>query len=216
MRQLCYYDVLPNGPRMPYLITTPTDFDPEKESLPLILFLHGAGERGCDGAAIAKHGIPKYFGADPDYLAQRVITLSPQCPEGDVWIHLTPVVKALLDDIVARYHADPQRLSVTGISMGGFGSWDMLCSYPTLFAAAAPICGGGMSWAIHTDTPIRAYHGDADTAVPLQYSLQMVDAVNACGGRAELTIYHGCGHDSWTRSYEETDLIAWLAAAKRG
>jgi predicted peptidase len=215
MRKLEFFQDPNGGKTLPYLITTPTDFDPEKERLPLILFLHGAGERGEDGAAVGIHGIPKYFGADPDYKSLRVITLSPQCPNGEVWIHLTATVKALLDQVVATYHADPDRLSVTGLSMGGFGTWDLLCSYPTTFAAAAPICGGGMSWSIHTQTPVRAFHGDADGTVPLQYSLEMVDALNARGGHAELTIYHGCGHDSWTRSYEQTDLINWLAASKR-
>ena len=200
---------------LPYLLTTPTDFDPQKESLPLILFLHGAGERGSDGQRVGIHGIPKYFGANQDYMSERVITLSPQCPEGEVWIHLTRAVKELLDNIVTLYHADPNRLSVTGISMGGFGTWDMLCTYPSTFAAAAPICGGGMSWALNTKTPVRAFHGDADGSVPMSYSLQMVDTLNARGGHAELTIYHGCGHDSWTRTYENTDIIHWLATAQK-
>jgi predicted peptidase len=198
---------------LPYLLTTPSDFDPKTEHLPLILFLHGAGERGVGEQKLSVHGIPRYFGANADYGAHRVITLSPQCPEGEVWIHLTALVKALLDDVVKTYGADPDRLSVTGISMGGFGTWDLLCSYPDTFAAAAPICGGGMSWNIHTKTPVRAFHGDADGSVPLKNSLEMVDALNAHGGHADLTIYHGCGHNSWTRSYEQTDLIAWLAGA---
>ena len=165
MRKLDVFESQTSGIKLPYLITTPTDFDPQQESLPLILFLHGAGERGDDCKKVGIHGIPKYFGADEDYMGQRVITLSPQCPESEVWIHLTTVVKQLLDDVVARYHADPDRLSVTGISMGGFGTWDLLCSYPDTFAAAAPICGGGMSWNINTKTPVRTFHGDADGAM---------------------------------------------------
>lgn len=217
MKQLYFFEsTLASKPiRIPYLLTLPSDFDAEKESLPLILFLHGAGERGDDGAKIGIHGIPKYFGKDEDYGAHRVITLSPQCPEGEVWLHLNHIVKELLDDVVARYHADTDRITVTGISMGGFGTWDMLCSYPALFAAAAPICGGGMSWSINTRTPVRAFHGDADGTVPLNCSLDMVNALNARGGNADLTIFHGCGHDSWTRSYENTDLISWLATAKK-
>ena len=217
MRELFFYDytLLGKSYKMPYLLTTPSDFDPSRESLPLVLFLHGAGERGDDGAKVGIHGIPKYFGKDVDYGGHRVITLSPQCPEGEVWIHLNRVVKALLDEVIARYNADPDRISITGISMGGFGTWDMLCTYPSFFAAAAPICGGGMSWSICTQTPIRAFHGDADGAVPLNCSLDMVDAVNARGGNADLTIYHGCGHDSGTRSYERTDLLAWLFGAKK-
>lgn len=215
MRNLYMYQSSNSDLKLPYWITTPTGFDPSREKLPLILFLHGAGERGDDGAKVGIHGIPKYFGADADYLGQRVITLSPQCPEGEVWIHLTRVVKALLDDVVAQYNVDTDAISVTGISMGGFGTWDLLCTYPDTFAAAAPICGGGMSWNIYTKTPVRAFHGDADGAVPLSCSLDMVDALKAHGGHAELTIYHGCGHNSWDPAYETTDLIAWLANAKR-
>ena len=132
-----------------------------------------------------------------------------------MWIHLTRLVKALLDETIKKYNVDVDCISVTGISMGGFGTWDMLCTYPDTFAAAAPICGGGMSWNIHTATPVRAFHGDADGAVPLNCSLDMVNSLNARGGKADLTIYHGCGHDSWTRAYEQTDLIAWLARARR-
>lgn len=217
MKELLYYDYTLAGKayKMPYIVTTPSDFDPAKENLPLILFMHGAGERGDDGAKVGVHGIPKYFGKDADFGGHRVITLSPQCPDGEVWIHLNRVVKALLDEVIVRYAADPARISVTGISMGGFATWDLLSTYPDFFAAAAPICGGGMSWSINTKTPIRAFHGDADGSVPLSCSLEMVDAVNARGGNADLTIYHGCGHDSWTRSYERTDLIAWLAQAKK-
>ena len=215
MRELYMYENPNSGIKLPYWITTPTDFDASRESLPLILFLHGAGERGNDGERVGIHGIPKYFGADADYLSQRVVTLSPQCPEGEVWVHLTRTVKALLDDVMEKYNIDPDHVSVTGISMGGFGTWDMLCTYPNTFAAAAPICGGGMSWSIHTKTPVRAFHGDADGTVPLNCSLDMVNALNARGGHAELTIYHGCGHDSWTRTYEQTDVISWLARARR-
>lgn len=200
---------------LPYLLTTPSDFDEKNEHLPVVLFLHGAGERGADEQTLRVHGIPKYFGADENYQGHRVITLSPQCPVGETWIHLTHLVKALLDDTVETYHADPNRLSITGISMGGHGTWDFLCTYPRLFAAAAPICGGGPNWSICTPTPVRAFHGDADDSVPLSCSLGMVDALNQHGGHAELTIYHNCGHDSWTRTYEQTDVIAWLIHAKK-
>ena len=215
MRELYMYENPNSGIKLPYWITTPTDFDASRESLPLILFLHGAGERGNDGEKVGIHGIPKYFGADADYLSQRVVTLSPQCPEGEVWIHLTHTVKALLDDVIEKYNIDPDRVSVTGISMGGFGTWDMLCTYPNTFAAAAPICGGGMSWSINTKTPVRAFHGDADGTVPLQCSVDMVNTLNARGGHAELTVYPGCGHNSWAPAYETSDVIVWLAQAKR-
>ena len=115
--------------------------------------------------------------------------------------------------VAEEQNADMSRISITGISMGGFGTWSMLARYPAFFSAAAPICGGGVSWYIATKTPIRAFHGDADRDVPLVYSQLMVDTVNARGGQAELTIYRDCGHNCWTETYEKTDLIAWLAAA---
>ena len=107
------------------------------------------------------------------------------------------------------------RISITGISMGGFGTWSMLARYPDFFSAAAPICGGGVSWYINTKTPIRAFHGDVDTSVPMVYSTLMVDAVNARGGQADLTVYQGCGHNCWTQTYEETDVISWLAESHK-
>jgi len=199
------------------LVTTPPDYDPAKESLPMIVFLHGAGQRGDDLEKVKIHGIPKYFSADPCHLGLRVITVSPQCPDGLCWNNLA---RELYDFIVAAtetYHADPDRVSITGISMGGFGTWEMLVSHPELFAAAAPICGGGMSWRIPQDlpVPVRTFHGDADPVVPICLSYDMADAVNARGGHCEFTVYHGCDHDSWSRTYEKTDVIEWLAGCRR-
>ena len=202
--------------QLPFLLTVPSDFSAE-ERLPLIVFLHGAGERGTDFAKIRVHGIPKLFGANPDYRGLRVVTLSPQCPLNDVWNAQPKIVHALIESVIAEYHCDPDRVSITGISMGGFGTWEMAMRYPTLFAAAAPICGGGMSWRTESlkNLPIRAFHGDQDTVVPLEYSLLMVRAVNARGGNAQLTVYPGVAHDSWTPAYEQSDLIEWLIAQKR-
>jgi predicted peptidase len=203
------------GMCLPYLLTLPDDFDIRQDRLPLILFLHGAGERGNDLERVCVHGIPKYFAADQHYMSLRVITLSPQCPEGEVWSHMPHLLYELLMSVVAAYHADPARLSITGLSMGGFGTWEMLSCYPDTFAAAAPICGGGMSWNINTTTPVRAFHGDNDPVVPLSYSEMMVDSLTARGGHAELTVYHGCGHDAWTQAYETSDVIPWLAGSVR-
>lgn len=197
-----------------YLLTRPETVD-RSAALPMILFLHGAGERGDDLEILMRHGIPKYFGADADYLGTQVITLSPQCPEGASWNQYTDTVMQLVLEIAKKENVDLSRVSVTGLSMGGFGTWEMLCCYPAFFSAAAPICGGGMSWRIDTKTPVRSFHGDADPTVPIVYSYVMVDALNARGGHGELTIFHNCKHDSWTRTYEHTDIIPWLIAQKR-
>ncbi len=198
-----------------FVLTTPDDFDSQKEKLPLIVFLHGAGERGSDPEKLCVHGIPKLFTKDPAHQSQRVITLSPQCPEGLVWNNLVLAVKELVDTVMLDYGADPDRVSITGLSMGGFGTWEMILTYPHFFAAAAPICGGGLSWrcSLVKDLPIRAFHGTADTVVPPVYSSLMVDAVNQNGGRASLTLFENVPHNSWDQAYEQTDLIPWLANA---
>ena len=207
-----------DGFGMNYLLTAPTDFDPKTEKLPLIVFLHGVGERGDNIEKVKIHGIPKYFGKDENYRGLRVLTLSPQCPMGFVWANLVRELKELILAVAADMNADPDRITITGLSMGGFGTWEMICAYPDLFAAAGPICGGGVPWRLLGLThfpPIRTFHGDADEAVPLQFNLDMVNGVKKLGGEVELTIYPGVPHNSWTRTYEETDLIEWLAGAVR-
>ena len=200
-----------------YFLTTPTDFDPAKERLPLILFLHGAGERGTGIDIVKVNGIPKVFAADPDYHGLRVITLSPQCPDNMVWSDIIHLVKALTDEIAAKYNCDPDRITCTGLSMGGFGTWSMGIRFNDYFAAIAACCGGGRSWEADRlkKIPVRAYHGLKDGAVEPIYSQLMVDAVNRCGGHAELFTYPETGHDVWVPAYEQTDLIEWLAAAHK-
>ncbi len=213
MKQFLHFQPQTTTFSLPYLVTRPDDS--VGEALPMIVFLHGAGERGDDRSRLAVHGIPRYFDKNETHMDQRVITLSPQCPEGEIWSNFPAAIMELILEVATREGADMNRISITGISMGGFGTWSLLAAYPHFFSAAAPICGGGVSWCINTKTPIRAFHGDADQSVPLVYSQLMVDAVNARGGHAELTIYPGCQHDSWTRTYEQTDLIPWLAASVR-
>ena len=205
-------------PALPYILTAPTDWDPTKESLPMIVFLHGAGERGEDPAPLLDfYGIPRLFSEDPDYHGLRVITLSPQCPNGFVWNNLTLEVCELIDTVAEECAIDRQAITITGCSMGGFGTWEMICAYPDLFAAAAPICGGGLSWRAPEikALPIRAFHGGVDSVVPLVCSEMMVNAVNKAGGTATLTVFDGVDHNSWIQTYRDTDVIEWLAAQRR-
>lgn len=205
-------------PSLSYILTAPTGWDPAKESLPLIVFLHGAGERGDDPAPLrAFYGLPRLFGEDPDFRGLRVLTLSPQCPNGFVWNNLTLAVRELIDTVAAECNADREAITITGCSMGGFGTWEMICAYPELFAAAAPICGGGLSWRAPEikQLPLRVFHGGVDSVVPLTYSELMVNAVNKAGGHAELTVFPGVDHDSWIPAYRDTDVIEWLAAQRR-
>ena len=198
-------------------VTTPTDFDPAKESLPMIVFLHGAGERGTNVDVVRVHGVPKLFGRDPDYHGLRVVTVSPQCPEGMTWNHLALPLMDFIRAAVKEFGCDEKRISITGLSMGGFGTWEMLCTHPHFFSCGAPICGGGLSWRadLLRGQKIRVYHSADDSVVPFSYSEQMVSAAKRCG--ADITFYptDGLDHDCWTQAYEQTDLIEWLVSCER-
>jgi len=196
------------------VVTVPTDFDPKTESLPVIVFLHGAGERGTDLNLVKVHGIPKHFSADPDYHGLRVITLSPQCPNDMTWNHLAFPLMTWIKAAVAELNGDENRISITGLSMGGFGTWEMLMTFPDYFCCGAPICGGGLSWRADAlrGKKIRVYHGLDDGVVPISYSQQMVDAARECGADIDFIAYDKVGHGSWIKAYAETDLIDWLAA----
>ncbi|MCP4782386.1 MAG: prolyl oligopeptidase family serine peptidase [Fuerstiella sp.] len=197
--------------QMDYLLALPNDYA-RRESWPLVLFLHGAGERGDDLELVRKHGPPKLIGEGKDF---PFIVVSPQCPK-DVWwepIELT----ALLDDVISKHKVDEDRVYVTGLSMGGFGTWRLAAFTPQRFAAIAPICGGGEAyWARrfpHLAT--WAFHGAKDTAVPLERSQEMVDALTEKGGQPRLTVYPEAGHDSWTATYSNSEFYEWLLAQKR-
>ena len=186
----------------------------EGETYPLIVCLHGAGERGTDTELLYVHGIPKYVRQGLDIPA---FILAPQCPNGFCWNSFPIQVKELIDKTVAQNPIDPDRITATGLSMGGFGSWDLAVTYPDFFAGIAPICGGGLSWRCSAlkNRPIWAFHGDSDTVVPPKNSIEMVDAVKAAGGNPKLTLFHNVGHNAWEPAYEDTKLINWLLAQKR-
>lgn len=198
--------------RLGYLLYLPRDYDKEK-SWPLMLFLHGAGERGDDLELVKKHGPPKLIAAGKDF---PFIVVSPQCPKGRWWEPMELV--ALLDEISGKYKVDPDRIYVTGLSMGGFGSWRLAAYAPERLAAIAPICGGGETyWTKEfAHLPVWAFHGAKDTGVPLERSQAMVDALKRSGGEPKFTIYPDAGHDSWTAAYDDPELYKWLLAQKRG
>lgn len=207
------FDKKETGKAFSYLFSVPENFDKEKESLPLIVFLHGAGERGDDPRMVDVNGIPLLF---RETSPVRAITFSPQCQVGRVWQTQIYPLKELIDEIVEEYNVDKNRITITGLSMGGFGTWEMGMSFPDYFAALAPVCGGGAAWRGDLlKMPIRAFHGTADTEVPVRNSIELVDSVNAHGGNAELILYHNVGHNSWTRAYEESDLVEWLCKQKK-
>jgi predicted peptidase len=199
-----------------YLLALPEGYSDDGAPWPLVLFLHGAGERGSDLEKVKTHGPPKLVEAGQKIPA---IVASPQCPQNSWWTNHLDALVALLDDLVARLNVDPERVYLTGISMGGYGTWALAALEPERFAAAAPICGGGSGVATAvrvSDLPIWAFHGEADPVVPVDESRRLVDAIQRRGGtRVKLTTYPGVGHDSWTQTYEDPAFWEWLFAQHR-
>jgi len=199
--------------KMGYWLFLPKDYDAASgKKWPLMLFLHGMGERGESLGMVKRHGPPMIVDRDPSF---PFILVSPQCPDGQMWNSDT--LSWLLDDIEAEFAVDTSREYVTGLSMGGYGTWSLAASTPTRFAAVAPICGGGRpEWAAQLkQVPIWVYHGDADTAVLLKESQRMVDAIKAAEGDIQFTVYPGVGHDSWTETYRKPEFYEWLLSKKR-
>ncbi len=197
---------------MDYLLFLPEDYD-KKDSWPLMLFLHGAGERGDDLELVKKHGPPKIVDTKKDF---PFILVSPQCKSRRWWEPFG--LTALLDDVVAKYKVDENRIYVTGLSMGGFGTWSLASHTPDRFAAIVPICGGGEPYWTRrfAHLPVWVFHGGKDPVVPLERSEEMVEALKKHGGNVKFTVYADAGHDSWTETYDNPELYEWLLQQKRG
>lgn len=199
----------PHGQSFHYLHYAPAD---TTEPLPLLIFLHGYGECGAlDGSEVdrvAKHGYFKFIAQDKDY---PCIMVAPQCPTGKYWGCFVESLNRFLDAMIAENNVDPNRIYLTGLSMGGTGTWLWSLGNPERFAAIAPICGEGISWyGFHlTDLPCRVFHGDSDDVVTPHASLAMVKRINSAGGRAELTLLPGVKHDAWNYAYDDA-LIEWF------
>jgi len=195
-----------------YWLYLPKNHD-GKTKLPLLLFLHGAGERGDDLEVVKKHGPPKLCTAQADW---PFITVSPQCAREKRWD--AAVLTNLVDHVVATQQADEKRLYVTGLSMGGSGTWSIIAAHPDKFAAAVPMCGRGDVAAAEkmVALPIWVFHGAKDTGSPAALSETMVDAIKQAGGdKVKLTIDPDAGHDCWTKAYADPALYRWLLEQKR-
>jgi len=198
--------------RLKYLLYLPKDYA-ARPAWPLLLFLHGAGERGDNLEAVKVHGPAKLISAGQEF---PFLVVAPQCPKDRWW---EPVgLTALLDEIVEKYKVDRDRIYVTGLSMGGFGTWSLGAFSPERFAALVPICGGGEPyWAkALTRVPVRIFHGAKDGVVPLARSEQMHQALKKAGADVQLTVYPEAGHNSWTEAYADPKLYEWLLQQKRG
>src|SRR3954468_18724703 len=178
-----------------YLLYLPKDYgkDPAKK-WPVIVFLHGSGERGTDVNLVKLHGPPKV--AEKKELP--FIVVSPQCPPNEWW--QPRVVMTLLDEVLAKYQSDPDRVYLTGLSMGGFGTWSTAQEFPDRFAAIAPVCGGGNPYLGRRlkNVPTWIFHGQKDQSVPVQASIDMNASLKQVGGDVKLTVYPDLGHDCWT------------------
>ena len=217
--------------RLDYLLHVPRGKAPAS-GWPLVLFLHGAGERGSNVWKVAAQGPPALLPRNPEL--RQCIVVSPQCPEDWWWDSVT--LKQLLDEVVASHQVDRSRLYVTGLSMGGYGAWHLATTYPGMFAAALPICGGGdpnrykspgaRDWipvsfdearlARIRSLPIWVFHGARDEAVPIAESERLVKKLKSIGSPVRFTVYPNATHDSWTATYANPGVWRWLLSHQKG
>lgn len=213
---------------LPYRLFQPG----ESQKYPLVVFLHGAGERGTDNELQLLHGV-KHFMSETIREEQKFILIAPQCPTDARWTevdwtlasHKMPArisvplaaTFALIDSLIQQGIVDSTQIFITGLSMGGFGTWDALARRPGFFAAAMPVCGGGdeAQACKMTMVPIKAFHGKLDHLVMPSRSINMVNAVTQCGGRAEYIIFPSLGHLCWEQVYSDLNNIRWLLQHKR-
>jgi predicted peptidase len=210
---------LPNRTRLNYLLHIPASYEQETQKRwPLILFLHGSGERGDDPHVVKAHGVAKIAERDPEF---PFIAVSPQCPPDTAWSMLLPELNALCEHIVTTYRVDPDQQYLTGLSMGGFGVWSLAAAFPNRFAALAPVCGGlsfrnvALEMGRIKHIPVWVFHGKLDDVVPVKESESAVAAFKAAGGDAKLTVYPLAMHDSWTPTYDNPELYAWFLSHRR-
>ena len=194
-----------------YLLYTPSDYS-GNEPYPLMIFLHGAGERGDDLDLVKLLGPPKEIDAGMEL---PFIVASPQVENGEWWSPSTVIW--ILNELKGKMNIDPDRVYLSGLSMGGYGSWDTAVRYPDLFAALVPVCGKGDPTIAERikHIPTWIFHGAKDTVVPMRHSQDMYDALNQYGN-VRFTIYPEADHDSWTETYENPRLYEWILMQKRG
>lgn len=220
------------GQSIKYRELTPQDMNLRKK-YPLVIFMHGAGERGDDNESQLKHGGQMFL--NPVNLDKYpAYVIFPQCPGKSFWARpsfmkrgmsseqsngISPVlgaVKELIDEYLALPTVDPARVYIMGLSMGGMATFDMVCRFPEMFAAAVPICGAVDPERLEAakDVKFRIYHGDADPTVPVECSRMAYRKLKAVGADVEYIEYPGCAHASWTPAFNEPDFLEWVFAQK--
>ncbi len=197
-----------------YVKYLPRDYD-ETKKYPLVFFLHGAGERGDDLDVASRHGYMKYVREEgKEY---PFIFIAPQCPNNKYWGCYIESLIAFLDYICDSLPIDMDRVYLTGLSMGGTGTWMLAMAEPERFAAVAPICGTGIYWygEVLVNTPVYMYHGDCDPTVPITESVNMLNSINKRGGNAQLKICYGVDHNAWDIAYDGDELMNWMLAQRK-
>ena len=205
-----------DGTTSPYVVFVPHDYDGKKE-FPVILFLHGAGETKGGTKEPVEQGIGTAIKKQEK--TYPFIVVIPQSDKR-TWSASSDDGKraiAILDETMKEYKTDSKRQYLTGLSMGGYGTWSAAAAFPQRWAAIIPICGGGNPKDAEKikDIPTWVFHGDADTSVPVKKSQEMVEALKAAGGKPKYTEYPKVGHNSWDMAYGDKELIPWLLEQKK-
>jgi predicted peptidase len=197
-----------------YAVYVPHEYDPA-QAWPLIVFLHGAGERGDDGLKQTEVGLGRAIRLAPDRFPAVVVM--PQCPDGVWWDAALDDIEVSLNNTLRDYNIDRRRIYLTGLSMGGYGTWLYGAQHPERFAALMPVCGGGRldDASVLAKLPIRAFHGAKDDVVPAKESRAMVEAVRNAGGTVEYTEYPDLQHNCWDAAYGDAKAIRWLFQQRR-
>lgn len=197
-----------------YLVYTPKSYN-NNSKLPLIVSLHGVGERGDNIEKVKKYGIHKILRENDDF---PFVVVSPQCPEDEIWEMQFNLLKDLLEEIKNNYNIDDERMYLTGFSMGGYGTWNFAILNPQIFAAIVPISGGAISphKALNLkNIPIWVAHGDKDTAVDIEESRRIVDYIKPHNPNVVFKVYEGAGHEVCTTAYEDPEMFEWLLKQKK-
>lgn len=203
-----------DGAQRIYNVYVPKEYTPDKQ-WPLVLALHGVGERGDDGLLQTEVGIGRAIRRHADWFP--CIVVMPQCPPKMFWDKAAGSIGESLTDVRKAYNIDPNRIYLTGLSMGGFGTWMYGAMHPDIFAALVPICGGGNPEDADklAKMPIWAFHGKKDPVVAPEKTKQMVDAVKNAGGDIRHTEFPDVGHNAWDPAYDDPDTMKWLLRQKK-
>ena len=191
-----------------HAVYLPPDFE-SRDNWPLVIFLHGAGERGTDLSGVYRHGPFREIKEGREF---PFVAVAPQISGRKYWACYAETLNAMLDTWIKDYRIDPARVYLTGLSMGGTGTWMWGMMNPERFAAIMPMCGTGICWCAGTlgSVPVWAFHGDKDDIVPMDESARMVERLAAGGADVTFTVMEGYGHDCWTETYHREDIYDWL------